>query len=106
MEIPFAFPLPLETPLTLSRQPVWLRTGLDIENAMDPKDRDFIEVTPHPYAAVVFDAVSELGFRFKSATCEYNSRMGLGIPFVQEIEFYPGHEFADRVKELELIMHL
>ncbi|MFC7678433.1 sporulation protein [Paenibacillus sp. GCM10028914] len=106
LEIPFEFPLPLETPLTLSRQPVWLRTGLDIENAIDPKDRDFIEVTPHPYAAVVFDAVSKLGFRFKEATCEYHSRLGRGIPFVQEIEFYPGREFAHRVKELELIMHL
>lgn len=106
LEIPFEFPLPLETPLTLSRQPVWLRTGLDIENAIDPKDRDFIEVIPHPYTAVVLDAVSELGFRFKEATCEYHSRLGRGIPFVQEIEFYPGREFTDRVKELELIMHL
>ena len=106
LQIPFEFPLPLETPLTLSRQPVWLHTGLDIEYAIDPKDRDFIEVTPHPYASVVLDAVSQLGFRFKTATCEHHPRLGRGIPFVQEIEFYPGPEFAGGIRELELIMYL
>ncbi|MGM1047538.1 MAG: sporulation protein [Bacillota bacterium] len=106
LEIPFEFPLPLETPLTLSRQPVWLYTGLDIEYAIDPKDRDFIEVTPHPYTSVVLDAVSELGFRFKKATCEHHPRLGRGLPFVQEIEFYPGREYASRITELELIMYL
>ncbi|UNK17879.1 sporulation protein [Paenibacillus sp. N3/727] len=106
LEIPFEFPLPLETPLTLSRQPVWVHTGLDIEYAIDPKDRDFIEVTPHPYTSVVLDAVSELGFRFKMATCEHHPRLGRGVPFVQEIEFYPGPEYARRITELELIMHL
>ncbi|WP_106767055.1 sporulation protein [Paenibacillus faecalis] len=106
LEIPFEFPLPLETPLTLYRQPVWLHTGLDIEYAIDPKDRDYIEVTPHPYTSVVLNAVSELGFRFKSATCEYHPRLGRGLPFIQEIEFYPGPEYARRISELELIMYL
>ncbi|NMO97957.1 sporulation protein [Paenibacillus lemnae] len=105
LEIPFQFPLPLETPLTLSRQPVWIHTGLDIDYAIDPKDRDYIEVTAHPYAAVVLEAVSQLGFQFKGSTCEYHPRLGRGVPFVQEIEFYPGPGFSE-VRELELIMFL
>ncbi|MDP4096724.1 sporulation protein [Paenibacillus sp. P96] len=106
LQIPFSFPLPLETPLTLSRQPVWIHTGLDIDNALDPNDRDFIEVTPHPFASIVLKAAQDLGFRFKGATCEYHPRLGRGTPFVQEIEFYPSPEFASRVKELEFIFSL
>ncbi|MEQ8963743.1 MAG: sporulation protein, partial [Coleofasciculus sp. C2-GNP5-27] len=41
--IPFSFPLPYETPLTLGHQPVYVRTGLDISMAVDPKDTDYIE---------------------------------------------------------------
>ncbi|MDO7907911.1 sporulation protein [Paenibacillus sp. JX-17] len=106
LEIPFAFPLPLETPLTLSRQPVWLRTGLDIDNAFDPKDQDYIEVVPHPDQTAVLEAVEQLGFTYRSSTCEYHKRLGRGVPFVQEIEFYPGGRFAGRMTELELIVRL
>ncbi|MEC0305416.1 sporulation protein [Paenibacillus lautus] len=104
-EIPFSFPLPLETPLTISRQPVWIHTGLDIDNAIDPKDRDFIDVEPNAGASVVFGAVEGLGFSFKMATCEYHPRLGQGVPFVQEIEFYPGSSYAGHIKELELILY-
>ncbi|MCR8642222.1 sporulation protein [Paenibacillus sp. N1-5-1-14] len=103
MEIPFSFSLPLETPVTYSGQPVWLHTGLDIEVAVDPSDKDGIEVKPHPYMEVVFQAVQSLGFRFRTATCEY-SRYGHGVPFEQEFEFLPGSSFSSRIKELELVM--
>lgn len=104
-EIPFSFALPLETPLTISRQPVWIHTALDIDNAIDPKDRDFIDVEPNEGASVVFDAVEGLGFSFKMATCEYHPRLGQGVPFVQEIEFYPGSSYAGHIQELELILY-
>lgn len=101
-EIPFSFPLPLETPLTVGRHPVWLRTGLDIEMAVDPTDNDFVQVLPHPYTEMVLEAAGSLGFRLKSALCEA-SRLGRNVPFVQEIEFYPGASYGGRMKELELI---
>lgn len=104
-EIPFSFSLPLETPLTISRQPVWVHTGLDIDNAIDPKDRDFIDVEPSKDASMIFEAVESLGFRFKTSTCEYHPRLGRGVPFVQEIEFYPGSQYAGHIKELELILY-
>lgn len=104
-EIPFQFALPMNTPLTLSGIPVWFHTGLDIESAVDPTDRDRINVTPDAAANAVLQAVEGLGFRFKASTCEYHPRLGQGVPFVQELEFWPGGGYAGRVQELELIFH-
>lgn len=103
IEVPFAFELPLETPATIGGQPVWLRTGLDIEMAVDPSDDDAIRVRPHPHAEAVLAAAEMLGCRLKNARCEY-ARYGRGsVPFVQEFEFYPGPQFGRRMTELELV---
>ena len=89
IDLPFSFVLPLDTPTTRGGTPVWLKTGLDIDNAVDPTDHDHIEVDPHPYAQAVLDAVQSLGFRLRKAQCEYASRLGGRLPFVQEFEFAP-----------------
>ncbi|WP_458119752.1 sporulation protein [Paenibacillus sp. Z6-24] len=106
LEIPFGFTLPSQTPLTLSNQKIWLHTGLDIEMSVDPTDQDYIVVRPHPYMDTVFEATERLGFRFKASTVEYASRSPFGVPYVQEIEFYPGARFHGRITELELMMSL
>lgn len=104
--IPFAFQLPYETPLTLGRQPVYLRTALDIKNAIDPGDSDFIEVLPHPLMAKVLDAIKEIGFQLYKVDCEYNRRLGRNYPFVQEFEFRPSGKYRSRLDELEAIFFL
>ncbi|WP_322923276.1 sporulation protein [Paenibacillus campi] len=104
VDVPFSFLLPAQTPLTLKHQKVWLHTGLDIEMSVDPTDQDYISVRPHPYMSTVLDATELLGFRFKDSTVEYASRAPFGVPYVQEIEFYPGPQFNSRVSELELMM--
>jgi sporulation-control protein len=104
--IPFAFQLPYETPLTMGRQPVYLRTGLDIKNAIDPGDSDFIEVLPHPLMAKVLEAVKQLGFQLYKVDCEYNRYLGRTYPFVQEFEFRPTGRYRNRLEELELIFFL
>ncbi|GEB32982.1 MULTISPECIES: sporulation protein [Brevibacillus] len=104
--LPFAFPLPYETPLTMGRQPVYLRTGLDIKNAIDPGDSDFIEVRPHPLMTKVLDAVSSLGFQLYKVDCEYNRHLGKSYPFVQEFEFRPTGPYRSRLEELEAIFYL
>ncbi len=104
--IPFSFRLPYETPLTMGRQPVYLRTGLDIKNAVDPGDSDFIEVLPHPLMSKVLDAVKELGFQLYKVDCEYNRHLGGAIPFVQEFEFRPSGKYRSRLEELEVVFHL
>lgn len=104
--IPFAFPLPYETPLTIGRQPVYLRTGLDIKNAIDPGDSDYIEVRPHPWMSKVLDAVKQIGFQLYKVDCEYNRYLGRTYPFVQEFEFRPTGKYRSRLDELEVIFFL
>ncbi|HZG84998.1 sporulation protein [Paenibacillus sp.] len=104
-EIPFSFELPLTTPLSVGRTPVWLKTGLDIKSAVDPTDDDKIEVVPNAAMQAVLDGVSELGFRLRNADCEYAPRFGYGA-FVQELEFVPmSGPYRGRLDELEVIMH-
>ncbi|WP_309118927.1 sporulation protein [Paenibacillus sp.] len=103
-EIPFAFALPLSTPLTVGRTPVWLKTGLDIKSAVDPTDDDKIEVVPNAGMRAVLDGISELGFRLRNADCEYAPRFGYGS-FVQELEFVPvSGSYRGRLDELEVIL--
>lgn len=104
--LPFAFQLPYETPLTMGRQPVYLRTGLDIKNAIDPGDSDFIEVRPHPLMAKVLEAVQSLGFQLYKVDCEYNRYLGRTYPFVQEFEFRPTGAYRSRLEELEVVFYL
>lgn len=104
--LPFAFQLPYETPLTMGRQPVYLRTGLDIKNAIDPGDSDFIEVRPHPLMEKVLDAIHLIGFQLFKVDCEYNRYLGRRYPFVQEFEFRPTGPYRSRLEELEAVFHL
>lgn len=66
-----------------------MRTGLDIKTAINPKDRDALEVRPHPLVHRVLEAVEKLGFHLHKVECEYADRFGGAYPFVQEFEFRP-----------------
>lgn len=103
-EIPFSFDLPYSCPVSLGRNPVWLRTVLDIDMAVDPDDHDAIEVLPHPYVGVVLDALYSLGFHLRSSHCEYDRR-GREVPFIQEFEFVPTTKFRSRLEELEAVFY-
>ncbi|MEQ8753819.1 MAG: sporulation protein [Coleofasciculus sp. G1-WW12-02] len=104
--IPFSFPLPYETPLTLGHQPVYVRTGLDISLAIDPKDTDYIEVRPHPLMELVLEASKNLGFQLHKVDCEYNPYLGGNVPFVQEFEFRPMGRYQGYLDELEIVFSL
>ncbi|WP_150272945.1 sporulation protein [Paenibacillus tepidiphilus] len=106
-EFPVSFRLPVVTPVTMGRTPVWIQTGLDIKEAVDPKDEDYLQVLPHPHAAVVLDAVTQLGFRLREVSCEHAPHYGKrnGLSFVQEFEFAPSSEFRGRLDELEIMFY-
>lgn len=104
-KIPFSFLLPYETPLTMGRQPVYLQTGLDIKSALDPKDKDAIEVIAHPLMQDVLKAVENIGFKLAEVDCEYAPHWGK-YPFVQEFEFKPTGKYRHRLDELEVIFNL
>jgi sporulation-control protein len=104
--IPFSFPLPEETPVTITDQPVYLRTGLDISSAVDPSDTDYLQVHPHPLMQLVLDVVENLGFQLYKVDCEYNPHFGSRYPFVQEFEFRPIGRYRGQLDELEIIFSL
>lgn len=104
-DIPFSFTLPFNTPITKGSTRVWIQTGLDIVSAVDPTDKDFIQVEPAPLAKKVLDEVEGLGFRLRKAECEQASRKYRGIyPFMQEFEYVPmTGEFRGKLDELEVV---
>lgn len=104
-EFPISLVLPFDTPVTKGKTKVWVQTGLDIKKAIDPGDRDYIDVAPHPLVAHCLGAVEALGFGLKEVTCEpAPPSLGTRIPFIQEFEFVPlGGEFQTRLDELELV---
>ncbi|WP_042346690.1 sporulation protein [Bacillus massiliigorillae] len=106
-DIPFSFTLPLDTPLTYGVTKVWIATGLDIKNAVDPKDEDYIKVTPTPLIHSAFLALTDLGFKLRSAKCEqapYKFRKRM--PYIQEFEFVPtSGQFRGLLDELEFVFY-
>lgn len=107
-EIPFSFILPIDTPLSMGKTKVWVTTGLDIKNAVDPSDQDYLHVKPGKLQEGVLNAISSLGFRLREVECEQASyRLRQRLPFIQEFEFVPvSGPFRGRLDELELIFLL
>lgn len=102
-ELDFQFNLPIHTPPTLGKTKVWIQTGVDVPNAIDPKDRDYVNVNPHQHMSTVLDALTnELGFQMRKVEMEYSKRHN----YVQEFEFLPGSEFRGDLDELEVMFFL
>ncbi|WP_046173649.1 sporulation protein [Domibacillus indicus] len=100
-EFPLEMTLPHETPVTQGKTRVWVATGLDIKQAVDPSDKDYIDVQPTVIAEEVLDAVRSLGFRLREVECQH-ARL-TRYPFVQEFEFIPvTGAYAGRLDELEV----
>lgn len=104
-EIPFSLNLPVIVPMTIGKTRVWLHTGLDIKNAIDPTDKDFIEIQPTQLASHILRAVQNLGFRRRKVDCEQAPHYLRGqTPVVQEFEFTPTNAtFRRYLDELEVV---
>ena len=98
-----------ETPITalnaLKNQcHVWVETTLDIDFAIDPKDRDFVEVKPLPVADKIISAIEQAGFAMVKADVEKGHLRGSNFSSksgcYQEIEFR-NSGFINK-KEIEL----
>lgn len=50
VEIPFSFTLPFYVPVSYGKTKVWITTGADIKNAVDPTDQDYIIVEPSRFS--------------------------------------------------------
>lgn len=103
--IPFQLRVPHHAPISFRTQQVYLSTGLDIDMAIDPKDKDLITVLPDPLIEQVFAQAEEMGFHHTSESgyCEYKKHIHRMVPFVQEFELRPTKHFQDELDEIELI---
>lgn len=104
-EIPFSFQLPYETPLTYGKSKVWIKTGMDIKNALDPKDEDYIQVVANPLVQNVLTAIQELGFQLREVDCEETPfHFHARSTFLQEFEFVPVRgDYRGKFKEVEFV---
>jgi len=109
IKVPFEMQMPWETPVTtvfgkyLTGMAVGLQTNLDLaKTVVDPQDVDAIPIEPLPAQHRVLDAMSRLGFQFRSANL-VKERLGGAeqqLPFFQEINFAPSPAFASVFDEV------
>lgn len=100
-EFPLEMQLPYETPATQGKTRVWIATGLDIKQALNPSDKDLIQVKPSLLAKSVLDAAAGLGFHLRQVECKA-ARLNQ-YPFAQEFEFVPvSGVFKGQLDELEI----
>ena len=107
-QFPFEFNVPLEVPITvlgpykLSNIKLYVKTDLDIENALDKADKDYLEIEPLPTMVNFLNAIVNLGFSFHKADVEKGRLPGSNYHFFQEIEFYGSRSRFPKIKELEV----
>jgi sporulation-control protein len=103
IKVPFEVQMPWETPVTtvfgkyLTGMAVGLQTNLNLSRTVvDPQDVDAIPIEPVPAQHRLLDAMSRLGFQFRSANLVKERVDGADqqLPFFQEISFTPSPAFA------------
>lgn len=103
---PVQIEIPYGTPVTEGNVDVWVETELDIDWAVDPEDKDYLDVQPTPRLQAAFDALSDLGFSLRSTECEsdLHNRYSRSQSFIQEFEFVAqSGPFRGDVDEVELV---
>jgi sporulation-control protein len=109
IKVPFEVQMPWETPITtvfgkyLTGMAVGLQTNLNLaKTVVDPQDVDAIPIEPVPAQHRILDALSRLGFQFRSANLVQNRLDGVDqqLPFFQEINFGPSPAFAKVFNEV------
>ncbi|NLS11347.1 sporulation protein [Vibrio sp. SM6] len=111
--VPFSLKLHDETPITAlnatnNQCHVWLETTLDIDFAIDPRDRDFLQVRPLRVAAEVIRTIEMAGFTMVKADVEKGFLRGHNFSSnsgcYQEIEFRQGGFLSSKEIELSFIL--
>lgn len=105
LEIPFAFNLDINSPISLGKSKVWVSTQLDIEKAIDHIDGDGIKINPTQHMNAIFNAIEELGFRMATSKNIYDKHRFSHNKFVQEFEYLPtSGAFRGKLDELEVVL--
>ncbi|TXC92870.1 sporulation protein [Metabacillus litoralis] len=110
-EIPFSFRIPLDTPITMrdpetnqNVPPVWIDTDVNIQNAVDPSDKDYLSIEPTEVHEDIVDAIKIIGFKFRQMESQ-KVPFGINVKraFVQQYEFVPSFgKYLNKLDELEV----
>ncbi|WP_440053168.1 sporulation protein [Pseudoalteromonas sp. T1lg65] len=109
--IPFEARLHSETPITeinagYNHSHVWLETGLDIDLAMDPTDKDLLHIYPNEAVKTCMQAMQKLGFQLVKADVEQGYLRARDFQSVsgcyQELEYRPQSRSLFGLQEVEL----
>lgn len=101
-QIPFSWQLPFDLPISGNRFRTFLRTGLEIEHALDPTDSDEMNIILHPKAQAVQESLNRLGFHLVERDAEESHKYGSSRPFVMEYEFKPYGSYRTFLDEVEV----
>ena len=103
--LPFAIPLPNETPLTLGRQRISLHTIVGSAGA-DSKYTEMMHIRPHPAQRQVLDALARLRFQLTGVKCRYQPLPDHVHPIIQELEFLPIGGYHHAFEEIAVIFEM
>ncbi|MBV7300189.1 sporulation protein [Enterovibrio paralichthyis] len=112
-QVPFEFKLHDETPITAvntrnNQSHVWIETTLDIDFAIDPTDRDHLQVRPLPSVQRAMNILEREGFKMVKADVEKGQLRGNGFTSqsgcYQELEFQSSGMFSRKEIELSFIL--
>ena len=78
---------------------------MDIKNALDPKDEDYIQVVANPLLQDALTAIQELGFQLREVECEETPfHFHARSTYLQEFEFVPVRgDYRGKFKEAEFV---
>lgn len=98
-EFPFSIDIPINLPISINNTKLYFVAGLDIENALDPKDKEPVLVYPTPAVQSVLNALADdLGFRHQYVSGFYNGRF-------QWLEMTPTHFMKNALDEIEFMIN-
>lgn len=102
--IPFQFQLPYDTPVTSGGCSIYFKTGLDVKAAIDPSDRDGIEILPCNLIDTIIHTVEEIGFQLEGIEFDYEMYHARH-PFVQKYKFIPVGQYRELVDHMKFVFY-
>lgn len=95
VSIPVQFKIPQNLPISKGRTKYYLLAGLDINQAINPKDSVSVTILPNNYMNMLFEAFSILGFKEKPGFGDYAG-------MYQEFEYIPTEFMAQELDGIEM----
>jgi sporulation-control protein len=101
-EVSFEFELPFNVPISLHKTKLFIKTGLDIQSAVDPTVEDHISILPSDVLRIGLEAIESMGFNLVEVECEKKHGS-----IVQEFEYRAhGGAYRGKLDELECVFRI